>query len=143
MMSIAGELANMIDMVHGRVQGDLRAFGPVGGPARHHHPRVEWRTNYSVALDDGADLFVTILAIAGSDSSAIFVARQHRAVELLKRLPKTLVCQVGKIKEMRRCCCPGLFPACPLLPCGFGPRTARGHDSIPGHSTIDQGVHRV
>ena len=93
------ELADVVDVVDGVLEGESSRRGPADLPARLEHPGVERRPDHAVPLDQRAMHIVTELASVRHQRSAVGVARRHRAVEAIGRLPEALAGQVGRIED--------------------------------------------
>ena len=81
-LGIAGELANVVDVVDQFFERDIRlfGFGHADRPAGGDHPRVEDRTNNGTAFDQFLELVVIELTVVGGDRPAIVMAGNDRAV---------------------------------------------------------------
>ena len=78
---VSGKLTDVVDVIDRGIQCHLRALRPISSPIRHHHPRVERRTDDAIALDDGPNLIVVKLAVPRSERAAIVVAGHDVAME--------------------------------------------------------------
>ena len=79
--AVAGELADVVDVVGDGLEADDLARGLAPDPAGREHPGVEGRADDGAALDQEADLLVAELPAVGDQGPAVVVAGQHRAAE--------------------------------------------------------------
>ena len=98
---VAGNLADVVNVVDQSIECDARAFrsAPPPLPARHDHPRVERRADHGAPLHQGADLIVGELPVVRHERTAIGVARPHRSAECGERLPEARVAEMRCVED--------------------------------------------
>src|SRR2546430_4356319 len=97
--SVAGKLANVVDMVDNGFQAHRGAGRFSSNPARIEHPGIEGGANDRVALDQGTDLVICKLTISRHERPAVMVAGQHPAFEKFHCLPEALISQMSHVQN--------------------------------------------
>ena len=96
-MAVAGELADVVDVIDDVGQCDLLVRGVPNDPPRLQHPGVECDADHTIALHDGVQLLVPELALVGDQGPAVVVAGEHGAGVAIHGLPE---CGVRKVREV-------------------------------------------
>ncbi len=98
---VAGELADVIDVIEHPLEGHAGALGcgRAADPVRHDHPGVERRANHRTAVDQLADLIVGELAVVVDQRAAVRVARPDRSAKVIQRVAEAVVAQVGRVED--------------------------------------------
>jgi hypothetical protein len=100
-VSIAGDLANVIDMIQDPLQLKTDAFrrGFAPHPSGDHHPCVQHGAYDRATLQKRFDLLVAELAIMRHERPTVRMTGPKRPVKVVQRLPKTVITQVGNIQD--------------------------------------------
>jgi hypothetical protein len=92
-------LADVVDVVGGGFERDDFGLRLPAHPVGVKHPSVECGADDGAAGNEAFDLVVGKLAIAGDEGSAVVVAGEDGAVEVLEGLGHGLVAEVGDVED--------------------------------------------
>ena len=96
---VAGQLADVVDVVGHGLETDDRPRGLAPIPAGDEHPGVEGRADHGAAVDQPLDLVVAELPLVGNQCPAVIVAGQHGPAEEIERLGKAGVGEMGRVED--------------------------------------------
>lgn len=96
---VAGDLADVIDVIGRGVDADDFGLSDAAFPAGKKHPRVEDRADDRFALDEQANLVVAELAIAGNERAAVVMTGQNGAVVNFEGFKKRSVGEVRGVEN--------------------------------------------
>ena len=101
MAGVAGELADVVDVLDHFLELELRGFG--GGlsanPAGDHHPRIERRADDGAATEEFLELIVGELAVVRRQGAGIGVAGPDGSVEDVERFAEARVAEVRGVED--------------------------------------------
>ena len=114
LVGIAGELADVVDMVGQVGHRHLIGTGLAAHPAGMEHPGIAGHRHDAAAGEHQAQLLVGELAPAGHQGAAVLVAGQQRAGVAVERLQEGAVGEVGDVQDQTLP--PRTRPAAPAPP---------------------------
>src|SRR5262245_46626876 len=98
MACVAGNLANVIDVIHHSIKGQQVAIRLTAWPVGMKLPFVQHRSDHTSSLDDQPKLLIGELAVTTYQRAAIIVAGQHRTAKHLQRLEEA---GIGAVREVQ------------------------------------------
>ena len=96
---VAGQLADVVDMVHQLLERHLAVVPGADDPAGDQVGATHQDPDDAAPLDDGLDLLIGELTLVGYQRPAVVMAGQHRSPEAFQRLPEGLVGEVGQVEQ--------------------------------------------
>src|SRR5262245_10393955 len=101
MSRVSGDLADAIDVIDDVVEFDSGGGRrrPAPDPPGREHPRIQGSADDGSTSDEFANHFVAELSIMGHESTTIMMAGPQGTLEQVKRLPKSIIAQVGHVEN--------------------------------------------
>src|SRR5215217_3513170 len=99
MLTVTGELADMVNMICDMCQYNLLIILRPKSPTGTDHPVIKCGADHPVPREDSANLLVIELALVRHQRTAIIMAGEHNAMKPVHCLPKCLIGEMGQIKD--------------------------------------------